>query len=537
MLGPNGKNRTGLETGRDVLTLHQFPEHDLTSNRNFKRSSSWQAYGIATLIAALSTLIVGVMATRFSPVNLIMIYLGGVVIAAAYCGRGPSILTAVLSVLTFDFFFTAPFLTFTVYDSQYLITFAMILIVAVTISSMTAQIRRQADAAHEREWRTANLYSLSRELASSVGTETLIQIAAQHIKNIFDAQIIILLADANGQLVMKISATPTLPMNPHEQGVAQWVYANSQPAGLGTATLPGSQGLYLPLVTSRGAAGVLGVYPNQVAFSPEQFDMLDALTNQTALAIERSRLAEETERSRVQIETERLRNSLLSSVSHDLRTPLASITGAVSSLLENEYTLTPESRRELAQVAWEEATRLNRLVGNLLEITRLESGGVHVEKEWQPLEEVIGITLNRLEAQTNTHPITLNLPLDLPLVPIDGVLIEQVLVNLLENAVKYTPVGSPIDLLASFEDHEVKVTVADRGSGLAPGDETRIFDKFYRALPSLSGGAGLGLTISRGIIEAHGGRIWAQNRPSGGAMFGFTLPLEGDPPEVDLEND
>jgi two-component system sensor histidine kinase KdpD len=208
----------------------------------------------------------------------------------------------------------------------------------------------------------------------------------------------------------------------------------------------------------------------------------------------------------------------------------------VSSLLENDRTLDADDRHELAQVAYEEAERLNRLVGNLLEMTRLESGGIQVEKEWELLEEIIGATLNRLGIRMDDHPVMVNLPPDLPLVPVDGVLIEQVLLNLLDNAIKYTPPGSPIELSAHASGNEVVVSVADRGPGLTPGDEKRVFDKFYRAQPKTSGGVGLGLTICRGIIEAHGGRIWAENRRGGGARFCFALPLDGQPPEVSLED-
>ena len=237
------------------------------------------------------------------------------------------------------------------------------------------------------------------------------------------------------------------------------------------------------------------------------------------------------ENAHIQIETERLRNSLLSSVSHDIRTPLASIMGATSGLLRHKDQLDTHSY-ELAQIAYEESERLSRWVGNLLQMTRLESGNVQTNKEWQPLEEVVGTTLLRLEEMLADHPLKVDLPEDLPLVLIDSVLIEQVLVNLLENAIKYTPSSSPIDLSARAEDQKVIVVVADRGPGLPLGEEERIFDKFYRVHPTDSGGVGLGLTICRAIVEAHGGRIWAANRPGGGAVFNFTLPLVGEPPQV-----
>ena len=279
--------------------------------------------------------------------------------------------------------------------------------------------------------------------------------------------------------------------------------------------------------------GVLGVYHplHRHAFTADQLHLLETFTNQTALAIERARLTEEMGKAQLQIEAERMRNSLLSSVSHDIRTPLASIMGATTGLLRHKDKLDPHAY-ELAQIAHEESQRLSRWVGNLLQMTRLESGSVQLDKEWQPLEEVVGTTLLRLEEMLADHPLKPDLPEDLPLVLIDSVLIEQVLVNLLENAIKYTPSGSPIDLSAWAEDRKVIIEIADHGPGLPPGEEERIFDKFYRVHPTDSGGVGLGLSICRAIVEAHGGRIWAATRADGGAVFCFTLPLVGEPPRV-----
>ena len=328
--------------------------------------------------------------------------------------------------------------------------------------------------------------------------------------------------------------TPPFLQDANEHAVAEWVYGHSQMAGLGTETLPSARALYLPLVASQRTVGVLGVQPAQTPrlISPEQLHLLEAFANQTALAIERASLAEESQQVRVQIETERMRNALLSSVSHDLKTPLAAITGAASSLLEDEA----GTHRELVQTISEEADRLNRLIQNLLDMTRLESGAVQVRKEWHALEEIVGAALMRLDDRLRERPVTTHLPADLPLIPLDAALVEQVLVNLLENAVKYTPPGSPIEIVANVADGEAWVGVADRGAGIPPGTEERVFDKFYRVRTAgNSGGVGLGLTICRGIVEAHGGRIWVENRDGGGALFQFALPLEGAAPEVKPE--
>ena len=504
----------------------------------FHSGIHWGLYFRAILIVILCTLLASVMHAYFAPSNLIMVYLVGVVIVATRYGRGPSVVASFLSVLTFDFFFVTPYLTFAVNESEYAIIFAVMLLVALTISSMTVRIKEQAEAARERERRTFSSYQMSREFANSSSVEDLVQIAVRHIQYAFPSQVIILLPDSTGELQPHGSEEVSSIFTAQERSVARWAFDRSQRAGWGTQTLPGADGLYLPLLTSKGTVGVLGLYPssNRQPMSPEQLHLLETFTNQTALAIERARLSEETERSQLQIETERMRNTLLSSVSHDLRTPLAAITGAASGMLQHKENLDVHSR-ELAQIAYEEAERLNRLVGNLLDMTRLEGGGVRVEKEWQPLEEVVGTALVHLGAMLDDHPLTTHLPDDLPLVPIDGVLIEQVLVNLLENALKYTPSGTPIDLSAWVEEREVVVEVADRGPGLPPGEEERIFDKFYRVRPSIAGGAGLGLAICRAVIAAHGGRLWAANRPEGGASFRFTLPLDGEPPRVNWDDE
>ncbi len=520
-----------------LLALRQQPEPPrLFSLPRLRRTSSWRAYAQALIVVALCTLLAWLMFPYFAQSSLIMVYLVGVVITAARCGRGPSIMASILSVAALDFFFVVPYFTFVVADSQAIVTFAVMLLVAITISTLTARIKQQGEAAREREQRTISLYALSRELANTPGTENLVSIATKHISDLLRSPVAVFLPGSDGLLQARAGSIPDL--NEREKNAARWVFAHGQVAGADTETFADVRGLYLPLVGSEGTVGVLGVFFAQSgqSLSPEQVDLLETFSSQTALAIERAHLADEAERARVQIETERMRNSLLSSVSHDLRTPLASITGAVSSLLENEKTQSLEVRHELAQVAYEEAERLNRLVGNLLAMTRLESGGVHVEKEWQPLEEVVGTTLNRLSTRLNDRPVTVNFPANLPPVPLDSVLFEQVMVNLLENAIKYTPSGSPIELSAHANAGDVTVEIADRGPGLPPGAEQRIFDKFYRAHPATISGVGLGLTISRGIVEAHGGRVWAENRPGGGAVFRFTLPLDGSPPEVNSDN-
>jgi two-component system, OmpR family, sensor histidine kinase KdpD len=467
--------------------------------------------------------------------TLVLVYLLGVVAVAARSGPGPSILACVLSVAAFDFFLVPPYYTFAVADTQDLLTFGAMFVVALVISGLTVRIRWLADAARQRETRTAALYAMSRDLASAREVSAILQAAARHIGEVFRGRVAVLLPDASGSLhPQAVGGTGFVP-DPREIELTRWVYLHRKEAGLGTETLPEAHAHYLPLAASRGTLGVLGLRPDdpRSMVIPEQVRHLETFGGQVALALERAQLAAEAQQAQVRVETESMRSALLSSVSHDLRTPLASITGTASSLLEGEATFDASTRRMLLETLCEEAERLSRLVRNLLDMTRLQSGALRVSKEWHPLEEVIGAALGRMERPLRGRPVVTRVPEDLPLVPIDDVLIEQVFINLLENAVKYTPPGSEIELTARVDDGGVTASVADRGTGIPPEDQARLFEKFYRGRSTASHGAGLGLAICRGIVEAHGGRIWAENRPGGGAIFQFTLPLTGKPPEME----
>ena len=489
-------------------------------------------YAWAMATVALSTALCWPMFHQyhFERSNLIMLYLLGVVVIAARLGLGPAILTSVLGVAAFDFFYVEPFYTFAVRDSQFFVTFLVMLTVSIVISSLTSRIQRQAGVASVRERRTAALYSMTRQLSSTRGMERLLQIAVQHVSEVFESDVVGLMPDADGRLLVR-AGNERFPFSPRERSVAQWVFDLARPAGMGTDTLPAAEAMYVPLVATRGPVGVLGVHPARPSrlLTADQIQLLEAFASQAALAIECDRLADEAQKAQVEAETEKSRSTLLSSVSHDLRTPLASITGASSSLLE-ENRLPEHARRELLETIHEESARMTRLVANLLEMTKLEAG-TKMKKEWCPLEEVVGGALTRLEKNLRDHPVNVKLAPDLPLVPQDVILMEQVFTNLLENVVKYTPPGTAVDISASVENNEVHVDVCDNGPGLQSGDEKKIFDKFYRG-KSASGarGAGLGLAICRAIVEAHGGKIWAENRAGGGAAFRFTLPLKGEKP-------
>jgi two-component system sensor histidine kinase KdpD len=496
------------------------------------RSSMAWAF-IAPTACAIGSALLQQIQPGFAPANVAMLFLVGVILVATKHGRGPSVVAAVLSVLAFDFVFVPPHWTFAVTDTQYLFTFLVMLGVGLLISMLTARIRDQATASRQREQHTSALYRMTEQLASTTGIANLTATAVQHIGDVFQGHVVLMLPHGDRRLVVAATNDPRLGRETSELAVAQWVFENRQMAGRGTDTLPASQSLYLPLVATRGAVGVLGLQNAQThqLLAPRQRQLLDAFVNQIAIAVERDHLAQEARRAQVQAEAESLRNSLLSSVSHDLRTPLAVITGASSGLLESGH-LTDPGQRDLVKTIHDESNRLTHLVGNLLDITRLESGTVRINRQWHPLEEIVGSALHRLEPVLAGRPISTALPADLPLVPVDGVLIEQVLFNLLENAAKYTPSGTPIDIRAEGDPHKVTVTVADHGPGLAAGEESNVFAKFVRgANAGHQRGVGLGLAICKAIIEAHGGRIWAEKHPANaGAVFRFTLPINGTPP-------
>jgi two-component system sensor histidine kinase KdpD len=499
-----------------------------------QRTSRRRYYEYTVAMVVGCTGISWLMSPYFSQANLIMVYLLGVASVASRWGRGPSVLASLLSVATFDFFFVPPYFSFAVTDIQYVLTFGVMLIVALLISRLAAHKSQQAEVARINEQRTAALYAMSRELATERGIDKLASVGCRHIHEVFGCQVAAFLPDSEGHVHLHRGDALQFDLVPKEAGISQWVFDHKEPAGHGTNTLPGSDSLYLPLVGSHGPVGVLAVRSAKpdVLVGPEQLHLLETFANQMALALERARLAEQTQEAQVQAEAERMRNAVLSSVSHDLRTPLATIIGATTGLLKDDGPSNPDTRRELIHSVRAEAGRLDRLLTNLLDMTRLEAGAVQLRKDWHALDEVVGTALARVESRLGPHPVTTSFSASLPLVRVDGVLIEQVLVNLLENAAKYTPPGTPIDLTAGVRNEAILVEVADRGPGIPPGEETRIFDKFYRIDPQREGGVGLGLTICRGIIEAHGGRIWVDPRSGGGSIFRFTLMLEKEQPTV-----
>lgn len=485
---------------------------------------SARSYAWAVVVVALCTVLGWLAGSWFDPVNLVMVYLLGVVVVAVRFGRGPSVLASVLGVAAFDFFFIPPQFTFAVTDTQYFFTFAVMLVTGLVISALTARVRQQVELSRRRERQTAALYGLSRDLATVRSLQEIVGAVTRHVAGIGAQARLYLPAD--GSRLTAFGSTDA-PASERDASVARWAYEHGQPAGLGTGTLPGADALYLPLATATGPVGVLGVRPDQPGrlYDGGRVQLLEAFAGQAAAAVERVNLARDAERVKVEIETERLRNSLLSTVSHDLRTPLAAIAGASSTLLDDGKVLSDETRRELLETILEEAERLNRLVTNLLDVTRIESGALTLQPEWQSVEELVGVVIERLSRQLARHDVRTRLPADLPLVRGDGLLLQQVLLNLLENAAKYSPAGAPIEISARAEKGELVVEVADRGPGLVPGEAEHVFEKFHRSASARGRpGAGLGLTVCKGIMELHGGRIWAEARAGGGSAFRFALP-------------
>jgi two-component system, OmpR family, sensor histidine kinase KdpD len=501
-----------------------------------RTSPSVRSYALAALLVALSTGVGALIRAVYPVPDVEMLYLLSVMIAASQLGRGPSLLAAVLSVLAFDFFFVPPTLTLAVRDANHILTFAMMFAVGSSLSALTTRLRRQEQAARAREDRSTTLYTLSRSLGALLDPARAAQVVARQAADSFEASATVLMAEADG----KLRPLDTFPQpEPHgnaalgatELGAAEWAHEHGRLAGLGTDTLPGSRALCCGLRVGAASVGAIALVPRgPQAFDAEQRDFFHAFCLQAAFAFERARLAEQARRSALHAKTEELRSSLLSAVSHDLRTPLAAITGAATSL-RDDPNLSIETQAELLGSVCSEAERLERLVTNLLDMTRLEAGGVEPKREWIPLEEVIGSALTRLDAKLRAREVKTCVAESVPLLSVDAVLMQQVFINLIDNALKYTPEGSPVLIEAQLEKSQVVIEVSDRGPGLGDAPDA-LFEKFHRGEAAGVSGAGLGLAICRGIVEAHGGSLSGHNREGGGATFRLRLPRASNPPEI-----
>lgn len=483
---------------------------------------------VATGLAALLRGAVGMA-------DIAMIFLAAIAASATFAGRWPAIFASILAVALFAILFVPPFGTLAVSDLRFTITFAVMLLAGMLISSLTARIRRQSSAARDREERTAALYALTRALAGARDATEIAKIATAQIESVFDSSAVLLLPEHDQPMGLRAASGGGLSLDDADRAVARWAFDHARPAGRGLDTLPGSRVMAFPLAVDGVAVGVLAIVPNARLRDPAQRHLLETFVAQITLAFDRSRLAEEARQAELRATAEELRSSLLSSVSHDLRTPLGAVLGAATTLLDGGAALEPAVRAELASTVRDEASRLARLVSNLLDMTRVESGALKVGREWVPVEELVGAVMTRLEPQLAGRDVRIVVPRELS-VHVDPVLFEQVLWNLLENAVKHTPDGTAIGIVASGGERDVVIEVGDSGKGIPARILPRIFEKFVRGR-SGEGGVGLGLAIVRGIVQAHGGTISATSREGGGAVFRVTMPVEGTPPHVPDEAD
>ncbi len=516
-----------IHPGTGIKT--ESPTQFENAPRSYWKSYLWTATECAT-VTGIATLLL----PYFDLANIVMLFLLAVVFAAVKHGRRAAILAAFLNVILFDFFFVPPRFSFAVSDVQYLLTFAVMLIVALIIGQMTANLTYQVRVANQRETRLRALYEMARDLSSVLLPQQIVDISHRYIETTFKVKVAILLPDTHDTLQPTEAAAGVVPAI--DPGIAQWSFDRAEPAGFSTDTLSASSILYLPLRAPMRTRGVLAIEPLHSGWLliPEQRRQLDGFVALIATTLERVHYIDVAQEALVRIESERLRNSVLSALSHDLRTPLTNLAGLSESLAHSRPEL-PPLQYELAIAIRDQTFRMSSLVNNLLDMARLQSGNVKLNLQWESLEEVIGSALASCEQQLKNYRVDVRLPDEFPLLQFDTMLIRSVLINLLENAVKYTPPHSHIIIEAHLESNLARISVTDNGPGIAHGSEESIFEKFTRGVrESATPGVGLGLTICRAIADAHKGRIWAENIASGGARFVFTLPL-GIPPTLDTE--
>ena len=527
--------------GFDVITVAATESQTIEVSRRVTRTGQavqpvrWGRYGWAVALSVVCTMLAFAMFSYLDIVNLVMVYLLGVTIAGLRLGRGPSVLTSVLSVGAFDYFFVPPRFHFVVSNAQYLITFAVMLLISLIIATLMASVRQQTRVSGARERRTALLYAMSRELAATRGTANMCRIAVRHVAEVFRCQVVVLLPDAGGRLHFPSDTPGETALRGADLAVAQWVTDHGRQAGLGSDTLSAAPALYVPLGDANRHLGVLAVLPENArrVLLPEQGHLLETFAGQIGLALERALLAEQAEAARVSAEGESLRNTLLASISHDLRTPLAVMAGAGSTLAEHGASLDEATRTTLARSIETKAREMSDLVSNVLDLMRFQSGQIKLRSDWQTLDELLESSLRALEEPLTHYSMELRLPADLPAVYVDASLITQVFSNLLDNIVKYTPPGTHIVITAIADNggtghapgSRVRVTVDDDGPGLPPGDPASLFEKFQRGNgEGTIVGVGLGLAICRAIVRAHRGEIEAHARASGGTRIELTLP-------------
>lgn len=505
------------------------------------RGEPYLAYPAAVAIPLLCALVATPLLAYLDLANIVMLFLLSVVVVAVFFGRGPAILATAISVAAFDFGFVPPRFSFHVSDFQYVVTFAVMLAVGLLIAQLTSRLRAEVHAAAKREAQSMALYEFARDLTGALQTGQILEVSSKVIQETFHMRCLILIPDTDGCLNLPAVTAihpPELPtLTPLDLSIAQWSFDQAKPAGAGTALLSASGFAFYPLVSPLRSRGVLALCWEGEARTtlPSRANQVMTFAALIAIALERQHYIEVAQDSQLQVESERLRNSLLSALSHDIRTPLTSIVGLSESLTRSKPPLAPH-QQEVTHALRDSAMRMSDMASTLLEMARLQSGKLHLNLQWQPFEEVVGSALRTCKTALANHQVRIELPNNLPLVQFDAVLMERVLCNLLENAAKYTPAGCRITVAAEKQDSDLHVEICDSGPGLPSGQERDIFEKFVRgnresALP----GIGLGLAICRAIVEAHKGMIRAHNAPGSGACFVFTLPLETPPALPDLE--
>lgn len=494
--------------------------------------SSWQQYALAVGIIAAVTVADLSAPPWFSYVAVGLTELFAVLMIAVYIGRGPALLGALLSALSWNFLFIEPRLTFSINQSQDVILFALYFIIALYTGNLTARLRQQEQQARYNNERNLALYRLAHDVSAAIDMDDVVRIAVEQIGHAFDADVGVWLSH-NRKLEQLPHAASTLVASDKEFSVAAWAFENGKSAGRGTDTLPLAVGRYFPLMTTYPAVGVLGIHARgNEAFSFEQQLLLETFVTQIALAVEREMLDQAAEQAAMLAESERLYTTLLNSISHELRTPITAISGLVSNLTDPVTVMSDATRREVSADLQEAADRLNRLVENLLDMSRLDSGQLHIKRDWCDICELLGSAVNRMKKRLNGRPVSIACAPGLPLISLDYVLIEQAIVNLIDNACAYTPQGTPVTLAVRVEENKMYLTVEDRGPGIPPQELDRIFDKFYRIEGTATGGTGLGLSITEGIVSAHDGTIRVENALQGGARFIIALPLNDKAPQV-----
>lgn len=517
-----------LQRARPAPAPHSTPaEDEAAAGRHLRR------YLLAAATCAATALLSHALAPFFDLANIVMVFLLAVVGVGVWLGRGPAVLAAFLNVAAFDFFFVAPRLSFAVADVQYLLTFGVMLVVGLVTGQLTAGLRFQARVATHREARSRALFEAARDLSNMLTHEQAVEVAQTIIAREFRAQVGIYVLDASDRL-----QPPRTQAGGLDLGTAQWTLDHNQAAGLGTDTLAGSAWLYLPLKATMRSRGVLAVQPEEPRFLlvPEQRQQLETFAALTGMALERVHYVDVAQHATVQMESERLRNSLLAALSHDLRTPLAALVGMAQMLADSRPALS-EHQQGLATGMREKLLRVADMVTNLLDMARIQSGEIRLRLEWQSMEEIIGSAVKAAHGALGGRAVAVRMAPGVPLVECDAVLVERVLANLLENAGKYTPGGTPVEIHVSAVDDRLQVSVRDHGPGVPKGQEELIFEKFTRGnVESATPGVGLGLAICRAIVEAHRGRIRVDATQPHGATFTFSLPL-GTPPPVDPAED